>query len=113
MHDGRHLVLILDSDAAVRAALQFALQLEGADLLADPDLSYAGCIILDDQNPAYGCLPTHEPTSNPEHPSAHYSSHQPCNRRPACTRQCGRHPTRFGKAFVRQHIAHQRYDGPE
>jgi two-component system response regulator FixJ len=56
MHDGRHLVLILDSDAAVRAALQFALQLEGfivhthsegVELLADPDLSRAGCIILD------------------------------------------------------------------
>jgi two-component system response regulator FixJ len=60
MYDGRHLVLILDGDAAVRAALQFALQLEGfnvhthsggAELLADPDLSRAGCIILDDQTP--------------------------------------------------------------
>ena len=60
MYEGRHLVLILNGDAAVRAALQFALQLEGfnvhthsegPELLADPELSRAGCIILDDQIP--------------------------------------------------------------
>jgi FixJ family two-component response regulator len=58
MADRRNLVLIVDDDQAVRDALQFALRLEGlrvhvhgggAALLADPDLSQAGCIILDDR----------------------------------------------------------------
>ena len=60
MSDGQYLVLILDGDAALRAALQFALELDGfsvhthsggAELLADPDLARASCIILDDQMP--------------------------------------------------------------
>jgi two-component system response regulator FixJ len=60
MADRRKLVLIVDDDQAVRDALQFALRLEGlcvhvhsggAALLADPDLSRAGCVILDDRMP--------------------------------------------------------------
>ena len=56
--DRRHLVMIVDDDQAVRDALQFALQLEGlsvhahsggADLLDDPDLTRAGCLILGDR----------------------------------------------------------------
>jgi two-component system response regulator FixJ len=56
----RKLVLIADDDEAVRDSLQFALRLEGlcvhvhsggAALLADPDLSRAGCVILDDRMP--------------------------------------------------------------
>lgn len=58
MADQRKLVLIVDDDQAVRDALQFALRLEGlrvhvhsggAALLADPDLSQAGCVILGDR----------------------------------------------------------------
>lgn len=58
MPDRRRLVLIIDDDQAVRDALQFALRLEGlcvhahnggAALLVDPDLSKAGCIILDEK----------------------------------------------------------------
>ncbi len=58
MAERRTLVLIVDDDQAVRDALQFALRLEGlcvhvhsggAALLADPDLSRAGCVILDDR----------------------------------------------------------------
>jgi FixJ family two-component response regulator len=54
------LVLIVDDDQAVRDALQFALQIEGlsvhahsrgADLLEDPDLASAGCLIVDEQMP--------------------------------------------------------------
>jgi FixJ family two-component response regulator len=57
----RDLVLIVDEDQAVRDSLQFALQLEGLcvhvhrggfGLLADPDLSQARCVILDDRNPS-------------------------------------------------------------
>jgi two-component system, LuxR family, response regulator FixJ len=57
MDDRRDLVLIVDDDQAVRDALQFALRLEGlcvhvhgggAALLADPDLTRAGCVILGD-----------------------------------------------------------------
>ena len=60
MADRRKLILIVDDDQAVRDALQFALRLEGlcvhvhsggAALLADPDLSRAGCVILDDRMP--------------------------------------------------------------
>jgi two-component system response regulator FixJ len=60
MADRRKLVLIVDDDQAVRDALQFALRLEGlcvhvhsgaVSLLADPDLSLAGCVILDDRMP--------------------------------------------------------------
>jgi two-component system response regulator FixJ len=56
----RKLVLIVDDDEAVRDALAFALRLEGlcvhvhsggGSLLADPDLSRAGCVILDDRMP--------------------------------------------------------------
>jgi FixJ family two-component response regulator len=56
----RHLVLIVDDDEAVRDALQFSLRLEGIDvrthpggveLLADPELRSAACVILDDQMP--------------------------------------------------------------
>ena len=56
----RDLVLIVDDDKAVRDSLQFALLLEGlcvhvhcggTGLLADPDLSRARCLILDDRNP--------------------------------------------------------------
>jgi two-component system response regulator FixJ len=58
MANQRKLVLIVDDDQAVRDALQFALRLEGlavhvhsggAALLADPDLSQAGCVILGDR----------------------------------------------------------------
>ena len=58
MGDRQQLVLIVDEDPAVRDALQFALRLEGlcvhvhssgAALLADPDLSRARCVILDDR----------------------------------------------------------------
>jgi two-component system, LuxR family, response regulator FixJ len=58
MADRRQLVLIADDDQAVRDALQFALRLEGlcvhvhsggAALLADPDLSRAGCVVLGDR----------------------------------------------------------------
>jgi two-component system response regulator FixJ len=60
MADQRKLVLIVDDDQAVREALQFALRLEGlcvhvhsgaAALLADPDLSRAACVIVDDRMP--------------------------------------------------------------
>ncbi len=60
MGDRRNLVLIVDDDQAVRDALQFALQLEGLsvhvhsggdDLLGDPDLARASCLIVDDQMP--------------------------------------------------------------
>jgi two-component system response regulator FixJ len=60
MADRRKLVLIVDDDQAVRDALQFALRLEGlcvhvhsgaAALLADPDLSRAACVIVDDRMP--------------------------------------------------------------
>ncbi len=56
----RKLVLLVDDDRAVRESLQFSLQLEGltvrihgggAALLADPDLSAAGCVVLDERNP--------------------------------------------------------------
>lgn len=55
----KNLVLLVDNDQAVREALQFALQLDGLcvrvhnrsdDLLADPDLERAGCVVLDDRN---------------------------------------------------------------
>ena len=58
MADRREIVFIADDDSAVREALQFALRLEGfrvhvhnggAALLADPDLSRAACVILDDR----------------------------------------------------------------
>jgi two-component system response regulator FixJ len=58
MADQRKLVLIVDGDQAVREALQFALRLEGlcvhvhsgaAALLADPDLSRAACVVLEDR----------------------------------------------------------------
>ncbi len=60
MGDQRKLVIIVDDDQAVREALQFALRLEGlcvhvhsvaADMLADPGLSRAGCVILDHRMP--------------------------------------------------------------
>ncbi len=53
--DGRA-VLIVDDDPAVRNSLQFRLEIEGysvrtyargADLLGDPTVSSAGCIIVD------------------------------------------------------------------
>jgi two-component system, LuxR family, response regulator FixJ len=60
MSAGRHLVLIVDDDKAVREALQFSLRLEGInvrthagglELLADPELPCASCVILDDRMP--------------------------------------------------------------
>jgi two-component system response regulator FixJ len=60
MADQRRLVIIVDDDQAVRDALQFALRLEGlcvhvhdaaAALMADPDLSRAGCVVLDHRMP--------------------------------------------------------------
>ena len=60
MSAGRHLVLIVDDDKAVRDALQFSLRLEGInvrthpgglELLADPELHAASCVILDDRMP--------------------------------------------------------------
>jgi FixJ family two-component response regulator len=56
---GKHLVLLVDDDQAVREALQFALELEGLcvhahnrgdALLADPDLDRAGCVVVDDHS---------------------------------------------------------------
>jgi CheY-like chemotaxis protein len=56
----QHLVLLVDDDRAVREALQFSLQLQGLrvrihcdgpDLLADPELARARCVVLDDRNP--------------------------------------------------------------
>jgi FixJ family two-component response regulator len=60
MSEGRHLVLVVDDDEAVRESLKFALELEGLrvlslgsgpDLLAHPSLSQADCVILDCQMP--------------------------------------------------------------
>jgi two-component system response regulator FixJ len=54
------LILIAADDQAVCEALQFALQLEGLSvhthreggrLLADPELTRAACVILDDRKP--------------------------------------------------------------
>lgn len=59
MVEKRHLVLLVDGDRAVREALQFALELEGlavrvhtrnGDLLDDPDLETARCVVLDDRD---------------------------------------------------------------
>ena len=56
INPGKRSVLIVDNDPAVRASLQFWLQIEGfeiktyacgAALLADPDISDAGCIVID------------------------------------------------------------------
>lgn len=53
--DGRP-VLIVDDDPAVRSSLQFRLEIEGysvrtyargADLLDDPAISSAGCLVID------------------------------------------------------------------
>ncbi|MDR3522149.1 MAG: response regulator [Acidocella sp.] len=60
MPDRLPLVLVVNDDEAMRNALQFALQLEGvevhvhgegADVLADRDLSRASCLILKDRMP--------------------------------------------------------------
>jgi two-component system, LuxR family, response regulator FixJ len=57
MADRTYLVLLVDDDQAEREAIQFSLRLEGlcvhvhtggADLLADPDLPRAGCVVLSD-----------------------------------------------------------------
>lgn len=56
MKQGQHLVLVVDDDMAVRESLKFALELEGLcirtcsggpELLNDPDLPRAKCVILD------------------------------------------------------------------
>jgi len=53
-------VLVVDSDLAVREALKFALEIEGfvvhlcgsgLELATHPDLSRADCLVLDDQMP--------------------------------------------------------------
>jgi two-component system response regulator FixJ len=54
------LILITADDRAIREALQFALRLEGlsvhthceaAELLTDPDLPVAACVVVDDHRP--------------------------------------------------------------
>lgn len=54
------LILIADRDAAIRDALQFSLELEGlivhthnsvADLLANPKLLMASCVVADERMP--------------------------------------------------------------
>lgn len=54
-------VIVVDDDAAVRASLKFALELEGLDvrlyqggdeLLADADLPTHGCLVIDYYMPA-------------------------------------------------------------
>jgi FixJ family two-component response regulator len=60
MAEGRHLVLVVDDDLAVRESLKFALELEGltvrtcsggAELLAHPNLHDAACLVVDYQMP--------------------------------------------------------------
>ena len=60
MLDPPHLVLIADRDAAIRHALQFSLELEGlivhthnsvADLLSNPKLHCASCVVVDERMP--------------------------------------------------------------
>ena len=61
MTKGQRLVLVVDDDLAVRESLKFALELEGLtvhacaggdELLRDPFLSRAACIVLDYHMPA-------------------------------------------------------------
>lgn len=60
MSGTQHLVLIVNSDEAIRDALQFSLRLKGlnvrahhagSELLLDPSLPSADCIIMDDRMP--------------------------------------------------------------
>ena len=60
MFEGRHVVLVVDDDLAVRESLKFALELEGLkvhtcgsgpDLLAHPELAGAACLVIDYQMP--------------------------------------------------------------
>lgn len=61
MNVARNLVMVVDDDSAVRESLKFSLEIEGlavhacasgAELLNHPDLSCAGCLVLDDAMPA-------------------------------------------------------------
>jgi FixJ family two-component response regulator len=58
-------VLVVDDDAAVRASLQFCLEVEGfrvktyscgADLLTDSDLPATGCLVIDYRLPGINGL---------------------------------------------------------
>jgi two-component system response regulator FixJ len=60
MTERQDVVLVVDSDLAVREALKFALEIEGfvvhlcagwPELLAHPDLRLAACLVLDDKMP--------------------------------------------------------------
>jgi two-component system, LuxR family, response regulator FixJ len=63
--DAKHLLLVLDDDAAVRDSLKFLLEVEGFkvrtfaspdELLNDKELSDTGCLIVDYQMPAMNGL---------------------------------------------------------
>jgi two-component system, LuxR family, response regulator FixJ len=63
--DAKHLLLVLDDDAAVRDSLKFLLEVEGFkvrtfasadELLNDNELPDSGCLIVDYQMPAMNGL---------------------------------------------------------
>lgn len=63
MNGRQDVVLVVDSDLAVREALKFALEAEGfavclcadgPELLAHPELRLADCLVLDDKMPLVG-----------------------------------------------------------
>ena len=63
--DAKHLLLVLDDDAAVRDSLKFLLEVEGFkvrtfaspdELLNDNELPVSGCLIVDYQMPAMNGL---------------------------------------------------------
>jgi two-component system, LuxR family, response regulator FixJ len=63
--DAKHLLLVLDDDAAVRESLKFLLEIEGFtvrtfaspdELLNENELPVSGCLIVDNQMPAMNGL---------------------------------------------------------
>jgi FixJ family two-component response regulator len=59
------LIIIADDDAAVRSSLKFSLEIEGfavrayaggAELMGDPELGRAGCLVIDQNMPGMNGL---------------------------------------------------------
>ena len=118
----QHLVLIVNNDEAIRDALRFSLQLKGlnvrahragSELLLDPSLPSAACIISDDRMPEMDGFELLRQLAAQNRLRAYDPPDRSRNAETSGARSRRRRPVGAREALSGQCLGRQRYDDRE